>query len=168
MLIACEYCDLLHRASKLPRGHKALCARCGGRLYGSSVDALERTAALTLTSLVLFVIANTALFMHVSLEGQAQSNQIVSGVIDLAEFDYYPLATLIFFTTMLAPLAKMLVSLYATVPVMAGWRPERAQAKPSMSAAVRGRLMRRSSSRSRERTQSSARPIVSSSLESRR
>jgi len=51
--------------------------------------------------------------MHVSLEGQAQSNRIYSGVADLAAFEYRVLATLILFTTMLAPLLKLLVTLYA-------------------------------------------------------
>jgi hypothetical protein len=51
------------------------------------------------------------LFLHVSLEGKAQSNLIYSGVVDLAKFDYVPLATLILFTTMLAPLAKILATL---------------------------------------------------------
>lgn len=122
MLVACEYCDLLHRAKPLARGHKANCSRCGGRLYGSTADSLERTLAFTLTALVLFFVANAALFMHVSLEGNAQSNRIASGVLDLLEFDYGPLASLIFFTTMLAPLAKLLVTLYAVAPVMLGWR----------------------------------------------
>jgi paraquat-inducible protein A len=122
VLIACKFCDLLHRSQQLRRGQKALCARCSGRLYGSDADSLERTLALTLTSLVLYVIANAALFMHVSLEGQAQSNRILSGVLDLAEFGYLSLAGLILFTTILAPLAKLLVTLYAIVPVMAGRR----------------------------------------------
>jgi hypothetical protein len=51
----------------------------------------------------------------VSVEGQAQANRIFSGVADLLEFDFVPLAALIFLTTMLAPLLKILVTLYAAV-----------------------------------------------------
>ena len=112
-LLACEGCDQLYRHLPLARGEKAVCQACGTRLYGSSIDSLERALALNLAALALFVVANVMLFLHVSMGGQAQANLIYSGVVDLFEFDYVPLAALIFFTTMLAPLTKILVTLYA-------------------------------------------------------
>ena len=121
-LLACEGCDKLFRHLSLPRGQKAICDRCGTRLYGSSVDSLERTLAFNIAALVLFVVANTMLFLHVSMEGQAQANLIYSGIVDLAKFDYLPLASLIFFTTMLAPLVKILVTLYAVSSALMGRR----------------------------------------------
>lgn len=131
-LIACEDCDQLYRHRPLARGEKAVCNRCGTRLYGSGIDSLERALALNVAALALFVVANVMLFLHVSLEGQAQSNLIYSGVVDLAEFDYMPLAALILFTTMLAPLVKILVTLYAVSSALAGRR------FPSVAVAMRG------------------------------
>jgi paraquat-inducible protein A len=130
-ILACESCDQLHQRLLLQRGEKALCLRCGGRLYGSSIDSLERTLALNLAALALLFVANAALFLHVSLEGQAQANRIFSGVADLLEFDFVPLAALIFFTTMLAPLLKILVTLYAVVSALLGRR------LPGVAAAMR-------------------------------
>ncbi len=121
-LIACEGCDQLYQHRPLPRGEKAICDRCGTRLYGSSIDSLERSLALNIAALVLFFVANAMLFLHVSMQGKAQSNLIYSGVVDLAKFDFYPLATLIFFTTMLAPLIKILVTLYAVSSALVGRR----------------------------------------------
>jgi paraquat-inducible protein A len=112
-LFACENCDQLHRRLTLGRGEKAICQRCGDRLYGSEIGSLERTLALNIAALALFVIANVMLFLHVSMEGRVQTNRILSGVTDLIGFDFMPLATLIFFTTMLAPLLKILATLYA-------------------------------------------------------
>jgi paraquat-inducible protein A len=129
--LACESCDQLHQRLPLQRGEKALCLRCGSRLYGSSIDSLERTLALNLAALALLFVANAALFLHVSLEGQAQANRIFSGVSDLLEFDFVPLAALIFFTTMLAPLLKILVTLYAVVSALLGRR------LPGVAAAMR-------------------------------
>jgi paraquat-inducible protein A len=60
-----------------------------------------------------------------------QANQIFSGVADLIEFNFLPLAALIFFTTMLAPLAKILVTLYAVSSALAGRR------FPGVAAAMR-------------------------------
>jgi paraquat-inducible protein A len=130
-ILACESCDQLHQRLPLQRGEKALCLRCGSRLYGSSIDSLERTLALNLAALALLFVANAALFLHVSLEGQAQANRIFSGVADLLEFDFVPLAALIFFTTMLAPLLKILVTLYAVVSALLGRR------LPGVAAAMR-------------------------------
>ncbi len=120
--LACQSCDQLHRRLPLERGEKALCVRCGERLYGSGFNSLERTLALNLAALVLFVIANAALFLHVSLKGNTQSNRIFTGVADLIGFDFVPLAALIFFTTMLAPLLKIGVTLYAVVSAIASRR----------------------------------------------
>ncbi len=131
-LIACEDCDQLYRHRPLARGEKAVCNRCGTRLYGSSIDSLERALALNVAALALFIVANVMLFLHVSLEGQAQSNFIYSGVVDLAEFNYMPLAALILFTTMLAPLVKILLTLYAVSSALAGRR------FPSVAVAMRG------------------------------
>jgi paraquat-inducible protein A len=130
-LLACEACDQLYRHLPLARGEKAVCQGCGTRLYGSSIDSLERTLALNLAALALLFVANAALFLHVSLEGQAQANRIFSGVADLLEFDFVPLAALIFFTTMLAPLLKILVTLYAVVSALLGRR------LPGVAAAMR-------------------------------
>jgi paraquat-inducible protein A len=131
-LLACEACDQLHRHRPLARGEKAVCQSCGTRLYGSSIDSLERTLALNIASLALFFVANIMLFLHVSMEGQGQANRIISGVVDLFEFDYMPLAALIMFTTMLAPLVKILVTLYSVSSALMGRR------FPGVAVAMRG------------------------------
>ena len=131
-LLACEACDQLHRHRPLARGEKAVCQGCGTRLYGSSIDSLERTLALNIASLALFFLANVMLFLHVSMEGQGQANRIISGVADLFEFDYVPLAALILFTTMLAPLVKILVTLYSVSSALMGRR------FPGVAVAMRG------------------------------
>ena len=131
-LLACEACDQLHRHRLLARGEKAICQGCGTRLYGSSIDSLERTLALNIASLALFFLANVMLFLHVSMEGQGQANRIISGVADLFDFDYVPLAALILFTTMLAPLVKILVTLYSVSSALMGRR------FPGVAVAMRG------------------------------
>jgi len=131
-LLACEACDQLHRHCPLARGEKAVCQGCGTRLYGSSIDSLERTLALNIAALALFFVANIMLFLHVSMEGQGQANRIISGVVDLFDFDYVPLAALILFTTMLAPLVKILVTLYSVSSALMGRR------FPGVAVAMRG------------------------------
>jgi paraquat-inducible protein A len=121
-LISCEFCDQLHRHHALARGQTAKCTRCGGKLYGSTVDSLERTLAYSFAAFILFWIANLSTFMEVSMGGQTQSNTILAGVLGLWDFGYYALGALILFTTILAPLLKLLLTLYAVGPVLIGLR----------------------------------------------
>jgi paraquat-inducible protein A len=121
-LIACESCDQLYRHRPLARGEKAICRNCGGRLYGSTFESLERTLALNIAALSLFIVANVMLFLHVSMGGQSQSNLIYSGGVDLFNDGYLPLAALILFTTMLAPFAKILATIYAVSSALVGRR----------------------------------------------
>lgn len=122
LLVACESCDLLQRAVELERRSHALCARCGQRLYGSSLDSLERTLAWTIAALVLLVLANSLSFMTVALGGHVQHNHIVSGVIDLARAGQVPLAGLILLTTVVAPALEIGLHLWVLVPLLLGVR----------------------------------------------
>lgn len=122
MLVACESCDQLQKGTELPRGARAVCSRCGTRLYGSAADSLERTLAFTIGALVLLVLANVFPFLSFSMGGQVQENRIATGVLDLIAGGFAPLAALVFLTTILAPLLEMLLHLWAIVPVLLGVR----------------------------------------------
>ena len=122
MLVACESCDQLQKGIELPRGARALCSRCGSRLYGSPADSLERTLAYTIAALVMLVLANVFPFLSFTMEGHAQQNRIATGVMDLATTGFAPLAALVFLTTILAPLLEMVLHLWALVPVLLGVR----------------------------------------------
>ncbi|MCB1940769.1 MAG: hypothetical protein KDI53_01760 [Candidatus Accumulibacter sp.] len=57
-LMACQECDLLQRIPPLPIGGRARCARCGFVLAARPSDPLELPLVLTLTALIVFVVAN--------------------------------------------------------------------------------------------------------------
>jgi paraquat-inducible protein A len=122
VLVACESCDLLHEGVELGRGLRAACSRCGQRLYGSPIDSLERTLAFSISALVLLVIANVFPFLNFSLEGQSQENHIVTGVMDLFQSGFEPLAGLVLLTTILAPFLEIILNLWALIPLLLGFR----------------------------------------------
>jgi paraquat-inducible protein A len=78
---------------------------------------------LTLAALALLIVANVYPFLTFTLEGQTQANRIISGVIRLWEAHYEPLALLILWASVLAPLGKILATLYVTAPLLAGFAP---------------------------------------------
>jgi paraquat-inducible protein A len=122
-LVACESCDLLHEEQPLEDRQDARCVRCAGLLYRGRPRTLEHTLALTLAALALLIVANVYPFLTFTLEGQTQANRIISGVIRLWEAHYEPLALLILWASVLAPLGKILATLYVTAPLLAGFAP---------------------------------------------
>lgn len=122
-LVACESCDLLHEEQPLENRQDAHCVRCGGVLYRGRPRTLEHTLALSLAALALLIVANVYPFLTFTLEGQTQANRIISGVVMLWKAHYEPLALLILWASIVAPLGKILATLYVTAPVLAGYAP---------------------------------------------
>jgi paraquat-inducible protein A len=130
-VIACEFCDLLHRPLPLRPGEKAKCSRCGGVLARSSRNPIQGTLALTISALVLLVLANVFPFLEINLEGQVRENTIATGVVGLWDGGAQALAVLILFTTILAPALRILGLLYVLLPLSLGRVP------PGVAGAVR-------------------------------
>jgi paraquat-inducible protein A len=130
-VIACEFCDLLHRPRELRPGEKAKCSRCGGVLARPSRNPIEGALALTITAFVLLVLANVFPFLELNLKGQVSENTIASGVVGLWNGDARALAVLILFTTILAPALRVVGLLYVLVPLSLGRVP------PGVAGAVR-------------------------------
>ena len=58
-LVACPHCDLLQRLPEVVPGASARCPRCDKELWRHREDSFNRSFALTLAALVLYVVANT-------------------------------------------------------------------------------------------------------------
>lgn len=122
-LLRCPWCDLLQRGPVLRRGESAQCSRCDGVLYREKPSSLERSLSLTVTALVLWIVANFYPFMNFSFKGGTQSNFIVSGVFELHANGATLLAGLVLFTSVLAPFFYLAGMLYVLAPLRFGFRP---------------------------------------------
>ncbi len=122
-LIACQDCDLIHEKRAIPDGHKANCARCGSLLYCHPHNSIQRTFALAMACLVLFLVANLSHFMSFSLHGRVQEAHILTGVLELYRGGLMGLALLVFLTSFLAPLMNILLLLALAGPIYFGKAP---------------------------------------------
>ena len=122
-LIACHECDLLHRTGPLPEGASARCRRCGAVLYTNRRDSLDRTLALAITGLILFVVSNTFPFLAMKAEGMIQETTLISGVQALYQQGWPALAALVWVTTVLVPLVQITCLLYILLPLKLRRRP---------------------------------------------
>jgi len=122
-LIACHECDLLQRLPPLPESGTAVCPRCGAGLVRSRRNSLERTLALTIAGLALFVVAVSFPFLAFKIEAQVRETTLLTGLLTLYRQGLRALAVLVLITTVLSPLTQLLGMLYVLLPLKFGRRP---------------------------------------------
>ena len=122
-LTECPECGLLQRNPPLPPGALSRCVRCGCVLHRDRPDSLNRTLALTLAGLVLFLIANAFPFLSFSMQGQATATTLLSGIVELYRQGQWPIAAAVAFTSVLAPGLQLVLLLVVLLPLAAGRLP---------------------------------------------
>jgi len=110
-LVACHECDLLMRKPSLQHDEKAQCPRCGYELYAHRHNVVNRSLALVLTALLLFVPANFLPIMQLHLLGQTSDDTVWSGVVGLYNSEMRGVAVVVFLCSMAIPLLKLLCQL---------------------------------------------------------
>ena len=119
-LIACHECDLLQRKQPLNDGETARCTRCGALLYKQKRRSLDRSLALTVSSLVFYVLACSFPFMTLKIQGREQAITLPSGIWQLYDEGLWLLALIVVGMILLAPLLKILGLLYLLLPLKFG------------------------------------------------
>ena len=110
-LVACHECDLLMRKPVLALGEKAQCPRCGYELYAHRHNVVERSLALVLAALLLYIPANFLPIMQLNLLGQSSQDTVWSGVLGLFNSGMQGVAVIVFLCSMGIPLLKLLCQL---------------------------------------------------------
>ena len=116
-LIACHECDVLHKIQPLPDGGAARCVRCDALLYYQKKDSLDRTLALIIAGLILFIVANTFPFLAMKSKGLVRETTLITGVKGLHQQGMESLALLVFLTSILVPFVQIAGMLYVLVPL---------------------------------------------------
>jgi paraquat-inducible protein A len=116
-LVACHECDLLQRQPAPAKHGYVQCRRCGAPLFRNIPNSVNRTIALSLAGLILFIVANVFPFLSFEIGSQATQTTLFTGVRQLYAQGVWLLAGLVFFTSILAPLLQLLLMLYVFVPI---------------------------------------------------
>ena len=111
LLTACHGCDLLIEEGNIPPHNKALCPRCGSFLYEPKVNTVNNTLALVITGLLVLWPAVSLPMMEMTVLGDTSFNTLLNAVIKIYQAEYYWVAFMVLFTSILAPLAKLSVLL---------------------------------------------------------
>ena len=115
-LVCCGTCDLACRPARpdaprgpnAPRVPDARCPRCGSALHRRKPGSMTRTAALTLSALVFYVLANVFPVLTVVQTGRGSPSTILSGVWELAVAGNWSLTVIVFGASIAVPVLKIL------------------------------------------------------------
>ncbi len=88
------------------------CRRCGAPVRLRSTQMLQVVLAWAMTSLCFYFPANVLPIMYTEQFQDSQASTILEGVFVLWEMSSYPVATIIFFASIVLPLIKILALVY--------------------------------------------------------
>jgi paraquat-inducible protein A len=115
-LIACPECDCLQRIVDLPPAGKARCRRCGVVMYRNPPHGLDRSLALTVAALLLFLVANAFPIASLDVRGQTSTTTLFGAVLALAAQGRDTVAFLVLLTAIVAPAIQLAALCWLLLP----------------------------------------------------
>ncbi|MBF0448742.1 MAG: paraquat-inducible protein A [Magnetococcales bacterium] len=113
-LAACHSCHLVVDPAKI-MGDR--CPRCHAPVHSRKINSLNRTWALVLTAIILYIPANIYPVMTVSQLGRGEPSTILSGVMHLIHAGMWPLALIVFVASILVPVGKLVILIYLLLSI---------------------------------------------------
>ena len=107
-------CHTCHELGPVSEGH---CRRCGSHLHLRNTNSLQRTLALLITAIILYIPANVLPIMYTVQLGSSEPATILGGVVILIKLNSYPIAAVIFIASVMVPIAKMIAIGYLVYSV---------------------------------------------------
>lgn len=125
MLVSCHECDLLqHLPLNASADSKFRCHRCGAPFHGQGRTDHTIALALMLTTVILFIIANSYPIISIETAGMVRSATILGAVHSLWLENMRFVSGLVLFTTILAPSIEMLAMTAILACIRFKWRPQ--------------------------------------------
>ncbi|MFA6292136.1 MAG: paraquat-inducible protein A [Victivallales bacterium] len=102
LLAACPHCDLLQRVPEVAPGASVRCPRCDKELWRHREDSFNRTSALTLAALLLYIIANSVPMLGLNAVGHEAFTTVFGGARQLWS-EGQIVSVLVFFVAIVSP-----------------------------------------------------------------
>lgn len=121
--LSCPSCEAACRDRELPPKTELRCQRCGVTVKKRrGARALQSAWAFASAGLILVILANAEPILTFDVAGNTQSNLIITGVSGLFAQGYWPVAILVFFGAIAAPLLHLLAVWYVAAACCLGQR----------------------------------------------
>lgn len=123
-LSICEDCDAVYERRSLAAGEVARCVRCGCELYRGRRVNLDLMLAVTVASLILFVLINILPIVFVRLGKAVASPTVWDAILQSHDAGISLVAVAVAVCLLGLPLVQLLLYLYVVVPLRAGRVPQ--------------------------------------------
>ncbi len=108
-MLACPDCDLLLRKVDIAPGAVSLCPRCGRNLDNPKKDSIDKTLALAMSGLILFIPANFMPIMSLNILGMEGSGSVYTSIIAFFGSGYFFVAAILGLTSLIFPFVKLVL-----------------------------------------------------------
>jgi len=102
-LILCPHCNRLHRRITLHENGRAICRDCGTVLYRYNKKVLERSLALSITGIILFIVSNLYPLVNIDMLGIEGHVSIISMLESLIDDGFYIVGIVVSFLVLIFP-----------------------------------------------------------------
>jgi len=109
-VIACHCCEAHIGESLLETNNQ--CPRCGTHIHIHQPHSVQKTTALLIAALLLYIPSNLLPIMTTTHLGQESTDTLFSGVLHLIQSGDIPIALVVFFASIVVPIAKLIVMTY--------------------------------------------------------
>ena len=119
-IFLCPDCDLVIENIESQPGRKLVCPRCSATVRTFVTDTVEKTLALSITGLVLFIPAMFLPLISFDVIGLESSGSIISSAFAMIRTGFLFTGIAVLLTSAVIPLAKLLVLFVVTIQVLGG------------------------------------------------
>ncbi|MDH4318472.1 MAG: paraquat-inducible protein A, partial [Desulfobulbaceae bacterium] len=120
-IIICPDCDLVLEDHTTPEGYRLRCPRCLTTLISPKKNSLIRTAALSLTTLFLFIPAHFNPLLTFDVMGIRRSGSLFDSLIGLSHQEgVQPVAIIALITALILPLCNPALLLLISLSIISG------------------------------------------------
>jgi paraquat-inducible protein A len=116
-LTACHACDLLIEKHHILPGSKAACPRCRTPIYDPKADTVNRTLAVVITGLILYVPAISFPILTMTIFGKTSVNTLIEGVIGMYLEGFYLVSFMVLAFSIVVPFLMLFVLLIVLLQV---------------------------------------------------
>ncbi len=120
--LLCSSCDLLMADVTPPPGHTVRCPRCGRRLHKWKTNSIEKTLAISLTGLLLYLPANFMPLLTFDILGMNTSASLFASTLSMFDQGQYIVGTLIVLCGFFLPLLLLALIFSVSLALNRGWR----------------------------------------------
>lgn len=105
-------CRSCGQPGKVDERGRGTCQRCGDPLRARTPYSIQITLALVITSALLYIPSMALPVMNITSVGSSEGQTIISGVLLLLSSGDFPVALVIFFASIMVPVAKVIALLW--------------------------------------------------------